>query len=196
MKEYLLIFLFIFVQGLSKPEPVQIKFEYSNLGIKNSKIEAMIKKEFDLVESYFSNLLELPTNSDVSKALKKFSNSMITCQDKTQYKFKKKDIEKNNINLFIIPIFTINSKTKYNNNIILNECLMKDNKRLIIILEFEFKSEKLMEKTIPINFQNLNYQWYVIRAIISSLGFNKQFLIKKRVINNILYKDQKLLKKY
>ena len=196
MKEYLLIFLFIFVQGLSKPEPVQIKFEYSNLGIKNSKIEAMIKKEFDIVGSYFSNLLELPTNSDVSKALKKFSNSMITCQDKTQFIFKKKEIEKNNINLLIIPKFTINSKTKYNNNIILNECLMQGNKRLVIILEFEFKSEKLMEKTIPFNFQNLNYQWYVIRAIISSLGFNKQSLIKKRITNNILYKDQKLLKKY
>ena len=195
MKKTLLIILFIFVKSLSKPEPVQIKFEYSNLNINNINIQEIIKREFDIVESYISNLLELPSNSDVSKKLNKLTKSIIKCEDKTEYKFKKKDIEKN-INLLIIPKFSINEKTKNNNNIILNECLMQGSKRLVIILEFEYKSKKLMEETIPINFKNLNYQWYSIRAIISSLGFNKQSLTKKRIINNILYKDQKLLKKY
>lgn len=195
MKNILLIILFIFVRNISKPEPVLIKFEYSNLNINNFNLEAIIKKEFGFVESYFSNLLESPSNSDVSKRLNKFKNSIIKCEDKTEYKFKKKDIDKN-IKLFIIPKFTINPKTKNNNNIILNECLLQGSKRLIIILEFEYQSKQLMEKTIPINFQNLNYQWYSIRVILSSLGFNKQYLINKKIINNILYKDQKLLKKY
>ena len=73
---------------------------------------------------------------------------------------------------------------------------MQDKKRLVIILEFEYKTFKLMKKIIPINFNNLNYQWTIFRFILSSLGFNKQSLIKKKIVNNILSKDYDLLKKY
>ena len=90
MKNFLLFIIIIFVQNLTKPEPVLIKFDYSNLDINNSNLETIIKNEFGKVESYFRNLLESPPNSDVSKKLNKLTKSIITCEDKTEYKFKKK----------------------------------------------------------------------------------------------------------
>ena len=195
MKNFFIIFLFLIIQCSSNPEPVLIKFDYSNLNLEDATLNKLVKKEFELIEKYISNLLSLPPNSDVSKRLNKINTAFIKCEDKTQYIFKKKDIARNT-NLLIIPHFQINPSTKNSNNPILNECLTQDKKALVIILDFEYKYFKSMKKIIPINFNNLNYQWTIIRFILSSLGFNKQSLIKKKIVNNILLKDHDLLAKY
>ena len=195
MKKYFIIFLCLIIQCSSSPESVLIKFDYSNLKIDDSSLEKMIKIEFGLIEKYINSLLLFPANSDVYKRLNKFNNSIIKCEDETEHKFNKKDLEKN-INLLILPKFIINSKTRTNNNPILNECLKNDNKILVIILDFEYKTSQLMKLIVTKNLNNMNYQWLLIRFILSSLGFNKQSLIKKKIVNNILLKDNNLLTKY
>ena len=187
--------IFLIIITLSENVPIKIKFEFSNLGIMAPSIEKLVKENLVNIQEFFSNLLEFQTNIDVSKTLNKFNNSKIKCEDNSQYKFKKNDIEKN-INLLIIPIFSINPKTINNNMPILKECINKDTKPLVIVLNFEFKSYKLMDKFVNINFENLNYQWLIIRFILSSLGFNKQTFINKKIVNNILLKQQYLLTKY
>ena len=197
MKNVFIIILLLFSQCLSKSEivPLQIQFDYSNLGVEDLYLGGKIKYEFDEVRNYINNLLQVLPNSDVSKKLNKLNTSTIKCEDNTEYKFSKKDIEKK-IYLLIIPVFKINQRTKNSNTPILNECLTQGNKPLVIVLNFEFKSKKLLEKALENNLYNLNYHWILIRYILSSLGFNKQTFTKKKIINNILLKDNDSLKKY
>ena len=197
MKNFFFILLLLFFQCMSKkpPAPVQIKFDYSNLGVGEIYLSNLIKKGFDEVANYINNLLEITPNSDVSKKIKKITDSSLICEDNTKYNFKKKEIEKYT-NLLIIPVFKINQKTRNSNTPILNECLTQGTKLLVIILNYEFKSKDSMVKQLEKNIYNLNFHWTTIRYILSSLGFNKQTFAKKKIINNIHLKDNNSLKNY
>ena len=192
---FLLSLLLISIFSKIQCKSLEIQFEYSNLQLSDSKIEQFIKGELNNVKVYIKNFLDSPSNSDVSKTLNKFDDSIIKCEDKTEYHFKKKEILKN-ATLLIIPIFKVNSKTKNNNFPTLNQCIMKGTKNLVVIINFEYSTTKIMNNQIPINFKNGNYQWIIIRFILSSLGFNKQNLINKKIINNIFYKEQNVLSKF
>ena len=197
MKKIYLVLLFLIIISFtkSKEEALNIKFDYSNLKTGDTNINKLIKKEFYYIGNYILNLIEFKSNSDVYKKLKKISNSIIKCENGVEYKFKKNDLEKN-ISLLVIPSFNINSKTKNGNNPVLNKCLSSGEKALVITLDFEFKSGSILKKKVFTNFENLNYQWTTIRYILSTLGFNKQFLANKKIINNIFLKDKNLIKDY
>ncbi len=140
MKQIYLALLILILNcfSKSKAEALNIKFDYSNLKTGDININKLIKKEFDYIRNYISNLIEFKSNSDVYKKVKNISNSKIKCENGVEYKFKKNDIE-NNISLLVIPSFNINSNTKNGNIPVLNECLHSRNKALVITLDFEFK---------------------------------------------------------
>ena len=193
---YLIIFL-LFIQCSSKLpiRPIEILFDYSNLNNIDRLTKEVLIKEFDNVGKYMKNLLQYPQTSDVFRNLSKTKNSKITCDKKDKFSFKKKDITPETTMLVLLKI-NINSKTKRNYDPVLSECIKNNNKALVIALTFEFKSTKLMKKAMINNFNNLNYQWIIIRNILSSLGFNKEVLSKRKIVNNVLLKDKKSLAKF
>ena len=197
MKIFYFILSLLIIHSFSKTqfEDLEIQFDYSNIKLEDSQLEKFIKRELNIASKYIKQLLKFPINNNVQKELKKFNDSIIKCEDNSEYKFNKKEIMKN-ITLLIIPIFKVNAKTKHNNFPILNQCIIQGTKPLVIAINFEYITGNVMKKQIPINFENLNYQWIIFRFILSSLGFNKQNLIKRKIVNNIFNKDQSLLSKY
>ena len=71
----------------------------------------------------------------------------------------------------------------------MTECLKNGTNLIVLMLDFEFNSEKQMRRIIPLNFENQKYQWKVIKYIISSIGFNKETFSKLNIKNNILNKN-------
>ena len=93
--------------------------------------------------------------------------------------------------MLVFPKIIINSKTKNNYDPVLSQCIKKNGKVLVIVLTFEFKSIKVMKRAMVYNLSNQNYQWVIIRQILSSLGFNKEVFSKRKIKNNVLLKGEK-----
>ena len=174
---------------------MEISFDYSNVKTGDISLNKIIQNEFDTIGKYFNTLFESKPNSYVYKKIKKMPKSNLKCENKEEYKYKKNDIS-TSTSLLILPSFTIKQKTNNNNNPTLNKCLHYRSKVVVITIDVEFKSEKNIKNEIITNFRNLNYQWTFIRFILSTLGFNNKSFSKKNIVNNVLHRDQNLLKKY
>ena len=194
MKNVCLIIFLLIIQCSSKlaPRPIEILFDYSNLNNIDESTKKLIKKEFDIVSEYMKSLLKYPTSSyNVLKNLLKIKKSRIKCENKLTYSFKKKDI-KPYTTMLVLPKIIINSKEKGSVDPVLSRCKKKNNKVLVIALTFKFKSVKIMKNALTTHLSNLDYQWIIIRYILSSLGFNKEVFAKRKIINNVVINDRKL----
>ena len=182
------------ISGLSKSvlQEFHIKFDYSNLNFKDFFINKLIKVELDKIVPYFKNLLLYKRSDSLYRMIKKNSKNVIQCDNpEIKLNYSKQDITKYT-SLLIFPRIIINSDIKSLNNPILTNCIKKGTNSMIIILDFEFKSDKQMKRIIPINFKNQKYQWTIIRHILSSIGFNQNSFSKLKINNNILFKDKTL----
>jgi hypothetical protein len=195
MNKIYLVLLIILFECFIKSEPLEISFDYSNVKTGDISLNKIIQNEFDTIGKYFNTLFESKPNSYVYKKIKKMPKSNLKCENKEEYKYKKNDIL-TSTSLLILPSFTIKQKTNNNNNPTLNKCLHYRSKVVVITIDVEFKSEKNIKNEIITNFRNLNYQWTFIRFILSVLGFNNKSFSKKNIVNNVLHRDQNLLKKY
>ena len=175
--------------------PLKIQLDYSNFIFNNNnEVFQKLKEELNNIKNYMNDLLYSQYNGNLYNKLSKISTSYLICEDNERFKFDKKIIDKTT-SLLILPNIIINpinnNKNSNYNGPILSQCLKEDINPLVIIINFIFHSEKEMIQKLY--FSNLNYQWLIIRFILSSLGFNKQNLIQKKIPNNILGINQKIL---
>ena len=191
---YILLSLILGIISKQELSELQISFDYSNLGIDNPYISKLIKKECKEITQYFKNLLSYKNLNYLYKIIKKSKNKTIKCTNSDiNLNYSIESINKNTA-LLIFPRINI-TKNKKKNNLNMIECLTQGTNNAIILLDFIYKSEKQMKLTLPINFENYNYHWYIIRYILSSIGFNKNSFSKLEIVNNILYNKITALKR-
>ena len=196
-KRCLIILCFLLIECLSKPalQPLQIKFDYSHLNIEDLYIKKIMKMEFAKIVNNFQKLFSIkPSVSFLYKKNKKNYERILQCEtNDLELKYEKSSITKNT-ELLIFPRVKIKSKPNIKNNPIVTKCIQKGGNSVVIILDFVYKSINSMKNLIQLNLKNKQYQWLTIKYILSAIGFNKNNFKEKKIINNILYKDKKLLK--
>ena len=196
IKFFLLVALIIESLSNPDPKPLKINFDYTYLNIEDLYIKKTIRVELDKLAQYFKNLLSSPNTGYLYKNYKKNTERIIKCKDSDiKLKYEKESIDKNTF-LLIFPRIIITQNITKKNNPTLTECIKQGENSVVLILDFEFNSEKQMKRVIPLNFKNQKYQWLTIKYILSSIGFNKNNFSKKKIINNILYKNKAYLKNY
>ena len=193
-----IMLIFLALINFSRPalKEFQINFDYSNLNIQELYLTNIFRFEFDKIVLYFKNFLLHPNPEYSYKTIKKKSKDTLKCDNpKINLNYSKKNIYKNT-SLLIFPRISINPNVTKLNNPIFTECIKKGTNSIVIILDFEFKTENQMKRMIPLNFKNQKYQWATIRYILSSIGFNKNSFAKLKISNNSLLKDRSLLENY
>ena len=183
---YIIFSLISVIISKQVPIELQISFDYSNLGIDNPFINKLIKTECNKITQYFKNLLNYKKTNYLYKTIKKAKNKTIQCTNSDiKLNYSPVSINKTTA-LLIFPRINITENITHSNPTMI-ECLSQGTNKAIIILDFNYKSEKQMKLNLPINFNSYNYHWHIIRYILSSIGFNKNTFSKYKIINNILY---------
>ena len=191
---YLIILI---LQCLSKKEKqFGINFDYSYLNTESLYIKKRLSVELTKISNYFKNLLIPLHFSYLYRLNKKNTERKIECQNlDIKLKYEKGIIDKNTY-LLIFPRINIIPNIIKKNNPNFIECFQKGSNSIVFFLDFTFKSEKEMERLIPLNFKNEKYQWKIIKYIISSIGFNLNYFSNKKIVNNILLNNEPLLQNY
>ena len=191
---YLIILI---LQCLSKKEKqFGINFDYSYLNTESLYIKKRLSVELTKISNYFKNLLIPLHFSYLYRLNKKNTERKIECQNlDIKLKYEKGIIDKNTY-LLIFPRINIIPNIIKKNNPNFIECFQKGSNSFVSFLDFTFKSEKEMERLIPLNFKNEKYQWKIIKYIISSIGFNLNYFTNKKIVNNILLTNEPLLQNY
>ena len=191
---YLIILI---LQCLSKKEKqFGINFDYSYLNTESLYIKKRLSVELTKISNYFKNLLIPLHFSYLYRLNKKNTERKIECQNlDIKLKYEKGIIDKNTY-LLIFPRINIIPDIIKKNNPNFIECFQKGSNSIVFFLDFTFKSEKEMERLIPLNFKNEKYQWKIIKYIISSIGFNLNYFSNKKIVNNILLNNEPLLQNY
>ena len=196
IKFFILIVLIFESFSKSDSKQFEINFDYSHLNIEDLYIKKTLRVELDKIANYFNNLLVPPNTGFLYKANKKNTERIIKCKNSDiELKYDKESITKNTF-LLIFPRIIINHNIEKKNNPIFTGCVKNGENSVVLILDFEFKSELQMKRVIPLNFKNEKYQWLIIKYILSSIGFNKNYFSQKKIINNILLKNKASLQNY
>ena len=195
---FIILVIFIKCDKTVIYRPINIQIDNSNLIFKNNnELLYQLKEELNNTKNYINDLLYTKYNGEVFSKISNITTPYLICENNESFLFNKSLIDKSTT-LLILPQIIINpfNSNKNNNNYNVPKfypCLKEDNKPLVIIINFLFSSKKDL---INMNFANFNYHWLIIRFILSSLGFNQQYLIQKNIPNNIISRNQKLLYRF
>ena len=195
-KEFVpLIFLIMVSLTSQEAKNFKIQFDYSIINTEDLYIKKLLRVEFEKISLYFQTLLQTSSSNYLYKSNKKNTDRIIQCENTNiSLNYDKESIKKD-IFLLVFPTIKTNV-TKSGNNPNLIHCQKKGSISIVIILSFEYDSEKKMKRLIPSNLKNHRYQWEIIKRIFTSIGFNKETFSKKNIVNNILIKNAKLFKDY
>ena len=196
-KREFLILIFLIMVCLSSQEPkdFKIQFDYSIINTDDLYIKKLLRVEFEKISQYIQTLLQTSSSNYLYSDNKKNKERILKCENSNvTLNYDKENIKKD-IFLLVFPTIKTNV-TKGGNNPNLITCQKKGTKSIVIILSFEYNSEKKMKRLIPSNLKNQRYQWEIINRILTAIGFNKETFSKKNIVNNIFIENQKLFKNY
>ena len=175
------------------PKDFKIHFDYSIINTDDLYIKKLLRVEFDKISQYFQTLLQTSSSNYLYSDNKKNKERIIQCENTNiTLKYDRDSIKKDTF-LLVFPTIKTNVP-KGGNNPNLITCQKKGIRATVIILSFEYNSEKKMKRLIPSNLKNQKYQWESINRILTAIGFNKETFAKKNIVNNIFIKNQKLFK--
>ena len=171
------IFIFLFSPLISPNYvPMSIFFDTNNINTLEEKYLPKFKEIFDNVNILFKTLLNVDNSNSRMKTL--FKN--INTQCKTESNASIPSNLQLNYTIKIFPVFL----SKKKEHIVTKICKKVSNEPVSLILEINNNTD-IVEEFFK-NSENKNYvQWLIIKKIITSLTFNKEYLRKKKIYTNL-----------
>ena len=195
----IIIFIFIFEinsKSLNQFDysfyPINLEFDYSNFIIQNSSLLNEFKNEFDVIKNYLKELIYM-------KPFKNFYEN----QTKTKIFCKGNKLKRNlnititNTTMIVYPRI-ITSKTGLtgkNDFLYYNKCFTDSGITSAIILKIQEKNGNL-NYIVSTEKDKLNFRWYLIRILLTSIGFNEETFSFNKINNNIKQYPDSNLQKY